>query len=171
MLRTPTPPTKSRNVFPSTSVIVAPRASAATIGPWTMRGRATAVCSRSSISRDSGPGISVRRSIMRVAATRGRLADAVAGARVALLVRALRDQTRDRQHDVHGACDSHEEPFGTLDASPLRPKEDVHDRREGEEDEPERGEKRAFERLVDPIAEVPHEAERDPRSHDRGEND
>ena len=68
---TPTPPTKSTNVLPSTSVIVAPRARSATIGSWTISGRATACRSRSRISRLRGPGISVRISITRVAATRG----------------------------------------------------------------------------------------------------
>ena len=71
---TPTPPTKSTNVLPSTSVIVDPRARSATIGSWTMSGRATACRSRSRISRLRGPGISVRISITRVAATRGSLA-------------------------------------------------------------------------------------------------
>src|SRR5687768_9616695 len=70
---TPTPPTKSTNVLPSTSVIVDPRARSATIRSWTMSGRATARRSRSRISRLRGPGISVRISITRVAATRGSL--------------------------------------------------------------------------------------------------
>src|SRR5262245_55301810 len=51
------------NVLPSTSVIVEPVASAAKIGRWTSRGCATALRSRSRISRERGPGISVRMSI------------------------------------------------------------------------------------------------------------
>src|SRR5262245_24033035 len=51
--------------------MVDPRARSATIGSWTISGWATARLSRSRISRLRGPGISVRTSITRVAATRG----------------------------------------------------------------------------------------------------
>ena len=85
---TPTPPTKSTNVLPSTSVIVEPRARSATIGSWTISGCATACCSRSRISRLRGPGISVRISITRVAATRGSLAVRPAGEARAVATRA-----------------------------------------------------------------------------------
>ncbi len=60
-LRQPTPPVKSMNVLPSTSVSVAPRPSAATIG-WTSDNGAAAITRslRSTISRERGPGSSVR---------------------------------------------------------------------------------------------------------------
>ena len=67
-LRQPTPPAKSMNVFPSTSVIVTPRASAATTGKVIESGAATLALRRSSTSRERGPGTAVRRSIVRVAA-------------------------------------------------------------------------------------------------------
>ena len=50
-----------------------------TIGSWTISGRATACRSRSRISRLRGPGISVRISITRVAATRGSLSVRLVG--------------------------------------------------------------------------------------------
>src|SRR5665809_38515 len=59
------------NVLPSTSVIVDPRASAATTGVCTASGLATARASRFRISRARGPGISVRSSITLVVATDG----------------------------------------------------------------------------------------------------
>ena len=55
-------------VLPSTSVSVAPRAEAATIGNVICSGLATARSIRSPISRDLGPGISVTSSITFVAA-------------------------------------------------------------------------------------------------------
>ncbi len=56
-------------VLPSTSVSVAPRAEAATIGKVIARGLATAAAIRTPISRDRGPGTSVLSSIARVTAT------------------------------------------------------------------------------------------------------
>ena len=66
--RQPTPPVKSTNVFPSTSVSSAPCADAATIGKATASGAATTRSLRSRIARERGPGSSVRSSIERVAA-------------------------------------------------------------------------------------------------------
>ena len=60
--------------LPSTSVIVAPRASAATTGNVIASGEATLAASRSSTSRERGPGISVFNSIVRVAAIGASLA-------------------------------------------------------------------------------------------------
>ena len=54
--------------FPSTSVIVAPRASAAAIGKVIASGEATLAARRSSTSRERGPGIAVFSSIGRVVA-------------------------------------------------------------------------------------------------------
>src|SRR5579884_758149 len=54
--------------LPSTSVRVAPRADSATTGKVTASGAATARSSRSTISRERGPGISVRSWIVRVVA-------------------------------------------------------------------------------------------------------
>ena len=55
-------------VLPSTSVIVTPRAESATTGKVSASGLATARPARSTISRERGPGISVRSWIVRVAA-------------------------------------------------------------------------------------------------------
>src|SRR5438309_1720251 len=66
------------NVLPSTSVIVAPRASAATTGNVSASGEATLVASRSSTSRERGPGTSVFSSIVRVVAIASSLAEGVA---------------------------------------------------------------------------------------------
>jgi dCTP deaminase len=60
---------KSMNVFPSTSVMVDPLASAATIGNAGTRPSATACALRARISCDRGPGTAVRSSIERVTAT------------------------------------------------------------------------------------------------------
>ena len=54
-------------VLPSTSVSVAPLAEAAMIGNVTASGLATTCARRSPISRERGPGISVRKSIALVA--------------------------------------------------------------------------------------------------------
>jgi len=59
--RQPTPPVKSMNVFPSTSVIVAPRPSAITIGIEIASGSAITRAFRSRISLERGPGIAVSR--------------------------------------------------------------------------------------------------------------
>src|SRR5207253_2618113 len=59
---------KSMNVLPSTSVRVAPRASAATTGKVIESGEATLAFRRARTSRERGPGTSVLSSIERVAA-------------------------------------------------------------------------------------------------------
>ena len=68
--RQPTPPVKSMNVLPSTSVSVAPRPSAVTIGWTSESGSAITRSLRSMISLDLGPGTSVRSSIDFVMAMR-----------------------------------------------------------------------------------------------------
>ena len=73
------PPVKSMNVFPSTSVSVAPRASAITIGRKIDSGSATTRSLRSRISFERGPGIPVRSSIAFVTATALTLAEPAAG--------------------------------------------------------------------------------------------
>ncbi len=69
--RQPTPPVKSRNVLPSTSVTVAPRPSAATTGKVSASGFAIVRSRRSTIARDRGPGRVVVRWIVRVVAIPG----------------------------------------------------------------------------------------------------
>ena len=96
---TPTPPTKSMSVLPSTSVIVEPRASAATTGACTISGRATARRSRSRISRERGPGISVRSSMTRVAAMRA----AYSGGRTGILSRDGSRRPRSRSRSSRSA--------------------------------------------------------------------
>ena len=71
MLRQPTPPVKSMNVLPSTSVSVAPRPSCATIGSTIDFAFAITRCFRSRISWERGPGIAVRMSIVFVVAIGG----------------------------------------------------------------------------------------------------
>ena len=73
-LRQPTPPVKSMNVLPSTSVSVAPRPSAVTIGWTSERGAAITRSLRSMISFERGPGSSVRISIDFVTAMREKIA-------------------------------------------------------------------------------------------------
>ena len=68
VLRQPTPPVKSMNVLPSTSVSVAPRPSWATIGSTIDFAFAITRCFRSRIACERGPGIAVRMSIVFVVA-------------------------------------------------------------------------------------------------------
>ena len=67
-LTQPTPPVKSMKTFPSTSVIVAPRASCATIGSTIDFAFAITRDLRSRIAAERGPGIAVRISIVFVVA-------------------------------------------------------------------------------------------------------
>ncbi len=60
--------------LPSTSVIVAPRASAATTGKVIASGEATLAARRSSTPRDRGPGTEVVRRMVRTTAMAPRLA-------------------------------------------------------------------------------------------------
>ena len=59
MFITPTPPVKSTKTFPSTSVSVAPVASATTMGKYTEIGSAMTRRLRSRIFCERGPGMSV----------------------------------------------------------------------------------------------------------------
>src|SRR5262249_38999141 len=95
-LRQPTPPAKSMNVLPSTSVIVAPFASAATTGKVICSGEATEALKRSRISRERGPGTAVFSSIARVAATPARVPER-SGRRVGA-------GRHDRLYTAAGAC-------------------------------------------------------------------
>ncbi len=74
VFRQPTPPVKSRKVFPSTSVSRAPWPSWATIGSTIDLAFAITRSLRARISWERGPGIAVRSSIVLVAAITGRIA-------------------------------------------------------------------------------------------------
>src|SRR5712691_4599074 len=77
-LRQPTPPVKSMNVFPSTSVSVAPSPRSITTGKKIESGSAITRFFRSRIALERGPGIAVLSSIVFVAAMRLTIAESAA---------------------------------------------------------------------------------------------